>query len=297
MMPRTHRHGCVPLAILASATLVFAVGANAQPPDTSTRAVVAAAAAYVKAYQNQLTSVIADETYTQRIIDQVPRDPEIPPARTLTSEIFFMVAGDGWMTIRDVMAVDGRAREDRPVLEEELKRLPPTQVADSFKTYNSRFNLGRTFRNFNEPTLSLLVLDDEHRSRFSFDRTTLVVRAGGRPIVVLSFTEKQRPTLIRDVTYGPVYSKGELDIEAGSGTIRRARLTASVGPMRVELTTTYEPDERLGIWVPVSFREHYLAGRRRGSLTEREEIVCEATYDNYRRFETSIRIKGAHRRR
>ena len=265
----------------------------------STRAAVGRAAAYVKAYQQQLTSVLADERYTQQLIEQTPSDPKMARVRTLRSELFFMFApaGDAWMAIRDVMEIDGHAIASRPDLREALQVLPAPDVARKFKDYNSRFNLGRTYRNFNEPTLSLLVLDDEHRGRFSFDRKR-VERNGDTTLVTLAFTERERPTLIRDLRHGSVFSKGELIVEAETGRIRKAVLTATIGPVKVQLTTSYAHDTRLDLWVPATFREQYEYGvpannakARFESGAEYEHILCEASYTNYRRFETSVRIK------
>jgi hypothetical protein len=191
------------------------------------------------------------------------------------------------MAIRDVLAVDGRPVAERPDLPEALRTLPPREVAATFKTYNSRFNLGRTFRNFNEPTLGLLVLDEEHRRRFSFDRTRVEL-VDGETLVTLSFRERESPTLIRDRERGRVFSRGQLLVEAGSGRVRRTTLTAKLPGVQVMLTTTYAADARLGIWVPATFRESYEYSIRRD---EREVIECEAAYTNYRRFETSVRIK------
>jgi hypothetical protein len=64
--------------------------------------------------------------------------------------------------------------------------------------------------------------------------------------------------------------------------------------MRLELTTLYAPDERLEMWVPGEFREHYEYGVMPKSLdtqSEYEDIICHAKYTNFRRFETSVRIK------
>ena len=267
--------------------------------EVSTRAIVNRAAAYVKAYQAELTSILADERYTQRLVDQMPYDQTMPRARTMSSELFFMFApaGDAWMAIRDVITVDGHRLANRPDLREALRLLPAAQVARKFKDYNSRFNLGRTYRNFNEPTLSLLVLDDEHRHRFSFDRKK-VERSSDSVLVTLSFRERERPTLIRDLKLGNVFSRGELIVEADTGRIRRAELTARIDPVNLHLTTTYSHDMRLGIWVPATFREQYQYGvasndakARLESGGDYEHVLCEATYTNYRRFETSVRIK------
>ena len=279
--------------ILALAALASA-GA-AQGPDTSTKRIVEAAAAYVADYQRQLTSVIADEIYTQEVVAQSPRDPKMPRIRRLRSEVFFMYAAADhhWMAIRDVMSLDGSPLADRPDLRDAFQRLATREVAAKVTEYNSRYNIGRTYRNFNEPTLSLLVFDERHRPRFSFDRKH-VERQGDTTLVTIAFTEKDSPTLIQDQRRGRVFSKGEFIVEAGAGRIRRTVLTAKSDPLRLELTTTYAPDDRLGILVPTLFRESYEYGsnsRTLDSAPEYERIVCEATYSNFRRFETSVRIK------
>jgi hypothetical protein len=281
-----------------SSTLALALVAGAsasQAPDTSRKAVVDAAARYVGDYQRQLTSVIADEIYTQEIVAQSPRDPQMPRLRRTQGEVFFIYAASNhhWMAVRDVMSLDGSALGDRPDLRDAFQRLSPGDVAARFKEYNSRYNIGRTHRNFNEPTLSLLVLDERHRDRFSFDRKG-VERQGDTVLVTIAFTEKDSPTLIQDQRRGRVFSKGELIVEAATGRIRRTLLTATSDPLHLELSTTYEADERLGIMVPTLFREHYSYGpdsKRFDSPSESERIVCEAKYSNFRRFETSVRVK------
>lgn len=118
---------------------------SAQPGvNVSTRAVVERAEAYVRGYQEQLTSVLADERYVQRVVHQTPSDQSMPRERTMRSELFFMFApaGDGWMAIRDVAEIDGYAVDERPDLRDALRRLPAGEVARKFKDYNSRFNLG-----------------------------------------------------------------------------------------------------------------------------------------------------------
>jgi hypothetical protein len=272
-----------------------AFGAVEQPPDVSTRAVVERAAGYVKDYQQRLTSVIADEVYTQDVVEQVPRDPKMPISRTLQSEVFFMFANANWLAIRDVAAVDGETIPNRRDLLAALRTLPAREVAQAFKESNARFNLGRTFRNFNEPTLSLLVLDDLHRERFSFDRTR-VEQADGVTLVTMSYTEKESPTLIRDLKHGRVFSRGELLVEAATGRIRRATLAARIQDTKVRFETDYKPDERLGAWVPSHFREQYEYGVRTSDAlssdrSDYELIRCDAKYTNYRRFQTTVRIR------
>lgn len=270
------------LALIATGSLQAGTGSDVD-------AIVDAAAAYVRQYQEQLTSVVADEIYTQQVKAQVPLDRGMPPSRTLRSEIFFMFApGHQWMAIRDVRQVDRRPVGDRPDLREALMTLPAVQVARQFKAYNSRFNLGRVSRNFNEPTLSLLVLDDRHRARFAFTRVrTQQVR--GRHLVTVGFRERRGPTLIFNLQGDPVFSSGEITVEPSSGRITRATLSLTIDTVRITLTTTYGEDTRLGIWVPVRFGEHYVDGSKKGPYFE--EIVCEARYTNFHQFEVRTRIR------
>jgi hypothetical protein len=281
----------------AIAALGAAITASApQGPDVSERAVVAAAASYVASYQTLLTSILADEAYVQRIVEQTPFDRDGPRRRETRSEVFFMFAParHDWMTIRDVMAVDGRELRDRRDIREALRTLPPQDVAAAFRADNARHNIGRTFRNFNEPTLGLLALDDRHRARFSFDRRR-VERSGGATLVTLAFAERDRPTLIRDPNGGPVFLEGEAIVEAGGGRVRRVQITGKDEHLRFDLTTVYEPDDRLQIWVPSRFHEEYERGTQppagSTSRVEHERILCDAVYSNFRRFDTSVRIK------
>jgi hypothetical protein len=287
---------CLPW-VLALVVAVSGIGHASQEPDTSTRAVVAAAAAYIANYEQELTSILADELYIQTIVMQIPGDSGMPRVRRTNSEVFFMFApgSHDWMAIRDVMTMDGRDAAERPDIREALRTLPAREAALKFKAYNSRFNIGRTYRNFNEPTLSVLVFDEKHRDRFSFDRKR-VERTADAVLVTIAFRERKSPTLIYDLNRGRVLSTGEVVVEAGSGRIRSAVLRGKIGAMKLELTTTYAPDERLGIWVPAVFREKYEHGENPGSKpiesrTEYEHVTCEARYSNYRRFETAVRIK------
>jgi hypothetical protein len=285
--------------------LVSVTGAQVQSPaprpDTSAAAVVEAASAYVKDYQDQLTYVLADESYVQRILNQAPLDTTMPRSRMLKSEMFFMFAPADrvWMAIRDVIQVDGKPVDQRPDLRASLQLLPAPQVAGTFKKYNSRFNLGRVVRNFNEPTLSLLVLDPRYRDSIKFERKGAPRQMGGATLVTIAFSEIKPPWLIHDLGGRPVFSQGEIVIEAGSGRVRQAVLKAKIGAVQMELTTVYALEARLGMWVPAQFREHYEEGVAVGNARTQlltasgqyEDIACEAKYSNFRKFETVARIK------
>ena len=294
-----------PLAAVFLWLLVPSARTDAQVPvlDLSTRGLVDAAARYVTAYEEQLTSVVADETYTQEVRAQVPEQRGAPRSRSMRSEMFFMFAERQWMAIRDVGEVDGVAVTDRPDLRASLASMPATQVAAAFKRSNSRFNIGLVTRNFNEPTLTLVVLDDDHRERFKFERKSTAKTEDGT-LATIDFVEKSSPTLIRDLRYRSVYSRGSFVVEAGTGRVRRAVLRTQIDALKVELTTDYAADARLGMWVPSVFRERYEQGEELRSSNNRrdlstlpnprreyEHVLCEARYSNYRRFEVETRIK------
>ena len=282
-------------AVLILGAALTPVTITSQEPDTSTGAVVKAASAYIADYQRTLTSVVAEESQEQEVVRRMPADPDAVRLRRTISEVFFMFTPgtNDWMAIRDVISVDARPVADRRDIRGDLETLANHQVAAALKAQNSRFNIGRVTRNFSEPTLCLLVLDARHRQRFKFDRRR-VQRDGDATLVTLAFTEKESPTLIWDATRGKIFSSGEIVVEAGSGRVRETTFRVRSGNINVELATKYTADERLGMWVPASFRESYEGGTNPRALernADYEHVVAVATYSNYRRFQTTVRIK------
>jgi hypothetical protein len=258
------------------------------------------AASYVDEYQRQLEAIVADEIYVQEIRAQVPLDEGAPRSRTIRGEVFFLFAAAEreWMAIRDVKEVDGVPLTGTRDVRATLRTLPAAQVADRMKSYNARYNIGRITRDINEPTLALLVLDATHRDRFRF-KADQPRQAGDRRLVPLSFKERERPTLIRTTAGRPIYTSGELMVEPESGRIWQSTLNASVDALKVQLTTEYSFDQRLGLLLPTVFQERYEQGRpaiSRGSATpgkaaEHEVVVAEGRYSNFRRFEVLSRIR------
>jgi hypothetical protein len=263
-------------------TLLLAMTIIASPAaqDPSLRDVVARAVAYVVDYQRQLSSVIADEEYHQEIRAQSPPDRRSPRSRQISGEVFFMFADGLWMTIRDPLTVDGQPARRQQSLREALRGEDLSALTRDYLFQNSRWNIGRTIRNFNEPTLALQVVDPHQVKRFKFTR-----ESADR----IAFKEKERPTLIQQVDGGPVYSEGHLVLEPQTGRIRRTEFRANVKGVRVTLTTDYVVDAKLGIAVPSVFHETYLRGKP--GKDDHEHIACQAIYSNYRRFDVLTRIK------
>jgi hypothetical protein len=249
--------------------------------DTSLEAVLAKAADYLKEYRDRLTYVMATERSKQTLIGGFAGAAGTD--ETLASDVYFVYipADKVWMAVRDVEIVDGKVIKDRDNVRD-LLNSGQVGAARALKDRNARYNLGTILRNFNEPTLSLLVLDDEHRRRFTFVRQS----ARGNTVTV-SFLEHAQPTLIIDTGGRPAFSSGELTIDAVTGRIERATLKVRLsGGIDSTLTTTYRQDAKLGMWVPAKFEELYTLGGRRP-----EKITSTSTYNDYSRFDVSVRIK------
>jgi len=272
------------LAALSLVTGVAAVAAQ-KAPDLSTRALVAAATTYVVDYETEFKFLIAEEAYTQATFDASGRETRV---RRMTGELFltFIPADAAWIAVHDVAEVDGTPVTDREDLRLLLQKGEFVSVARRVADRNAKFNIGTIGRNFNEPTLPLLILEPKRVKSFSFDRRQIVRDADGTKVTV-AFTERDRPTLIRSARGTPLYAKGELTIDAETGRIERTQIELVDAGILARLTTVYAPDEKLAMWVPVSFTERY--ERTRGH--EREVIMCEARYTNYRRFYVIGRIK------
>jgi hypothetical protein len=279
------------MAIRHLVALALALGMTAAAPagqqkiDLSTRALVAAASKYVAEYETRFKFLIADESYTQATFDHERRETG---RRWMKGELFltFIPADSAWLSVHDFSEVDGEPVEDREDLRALLQKGETVSVVRTVLSRNSRFNLGSILRNFNEPTLALLILEPKRVQRFSFDREEVIRNAGGQTSVRLSFRERERPTLVRDGDNRPVYSRGDVTIDAATGRVERTTIELLDDNVLARLTTTYALDEKVDMWVPVTFAERYERTSR-----DREVIICEAAYTNYRRFEVTARVK------
>jgi hypothetical protein len=200
----------------------------------------------------------------------------------------YVAADRDWIAVHDIAEVNGR-----PVADREDLRLLLSQGAElrgitqKVAARNASFNIGHVFRNFNEPTMALRVLDNEPLRNFSFERRRVAVTADGdATLVTLEFRERGRPTIVRGERQRNLESRGELTIEASTGRVRQTVFEVADGPLRARLETVYAFEPRLDLWVPSTFSERYDLNRP----GEKETVLCEATYTNYRRFVTSGRI-------
>jgi hypothetical protein len=275
------------LSLLALALAAAASAAGPQTPDTSTKGLAKTAAAYVADYQNKMLYVLADEEYTQRTFDQAGN---LMRERLMNGDLWLTFVGTDqhqeWMAVHDVFMVDGDVVPDRKDVRSLISLGQFESVGRELLARNARFNLGGIERNFNEPTLPLLVLEARRLSGFSFDRKSLTT-TGDKISAVLAFEEKDPATLIHDTRGRPVKVKGEFELDADTGEIRRTRLEFKIDAVAGELSTVYRKEEKLDLWVPVTFSERYA----RKTATNFDRIECEAKYTNYRKFGATAKIK------
>jgi hypothetical protein len=284
------------VAVIAGLLLAGAPpGAGQREP--SLREVVGRVGTYVSAYGQQASLFVGTETYRQ---DATGAD-SVAQHRTLVSE-FAIVRSDAlrdaiqsrWVGFRDVVEVDGH-----PIVEHRDRLMQIlTGAAGRFdearrlSEESARFNVGDIARNFNVPTAALFFFQAGNLDRFKFKKRG-VARVDDADAWEIEFHETYHPSLVRMPTGESLPSVGALWVNPADGTVLKTHLQMQgfsyVATARtlatVDVTYARVPD--LGVWLPQTMSEEYSGSR--GASWER--ITGTATYANYRRFETSVRIK------
>ena len=274
------------------AGLLVLVQAVSGPSQERLTQMLANAGQQVRHFEQDFALVISDEDYRQHAGGRSHTD--LPQHRHTRAEMLFIWLPDErvWLTVRNVVNVDGRdVAQSRDRLRsavgepggERLTRL--RRLVDD----SARFNVGRAFRNFNYPTLALAFLDPAVQPRFTF---TLAgrERVGGTDAWKINYVEHASPTVIQGDGADRI-SRGSVWIAIRDNVVVRTRLDLRIPGSESSAVATvevdYAPDAKLAVWVPVKMKETYT--EMTGS-TVVENIGGEATYSNFRRFETSGRI-------
>ena len=240
--------------------------------------------AYVGNYESALAGIVAEERYVQTYSQRV--NPYPAPARLVRRDLrsemgfaWFPTPGT-WFGFRDVLEADGTPVRDRQQRLEQLfvsRTFPSAEQLGRVAAASARFNIGPARRNFNVPTMTLLVASPANQGRFSFELRGYDVVDGVR-VALIAFSETGSPTLItRDGRDWP--SRGMLWVEPESGRIWRTDLQLSDRDIEMRHTTWFARDARLDLLVPVRMREMY------DYLDRSDEYVeALADYSNVRRF-------------
>lgn len=266
--------------------------------------VLARAAAYVDSFERELSAIVSEETYTQRVTNLRPSSaslnaPARPPfqGQTLKSDLLLIRPGDtaGWVHFRDVFEVDGRAVRDRA---ERLTRLflePNDTTDDQIRRIiqeSARYNIGDVQRTINVPLLPLVALEGASQSRFRFRRADSPARAGrdrslpdaptftvSTEVWVVGFEEIARPTMIRSPRGDDIPSRGRFWVEPESGRVLMSELITEDRDVRAQINVSYQSEPLLGLYVPVEMREQYTSGSK---ITT---IDGTAKYGRFRKFQ------------
>ena len=184
---------------------------QAQTPDLESA--LGAAAKYLALYEREVTAVIAQEDYVQRVLNEAR-------VRRLRSDILIIAQEDaGWVELRDTFEVDERPVRDRDERIAKLFMKPnpdALQQARRIAGEGARFNISPSAfplnRTLNVPLTALRFLrgPNQHRSTFQLDRVE-------PSRIVLKFTERTHPRLI--ATDDGAAAIGSFTIEPLSGRV------------------------------------------------------------------------------
>ena len=274
--------------------IAAALALTLQPPaavEPRLTELLARAGQHVRRFEQQFALVISDEDSRQHAGGRTYVGPQ--HRRTQAEMLFLWMPEEAtWLTVRNVLSVDGRqvaGSENRLANAVDAAGAERRTLLRRVIDDNARFNVGRTYRNFNYPTLVLSFFDPTLQPRFTF---ALAGRERVRGIDAwkVTYEERSTPTIIQGNGRDRI-SRGTVWIADGDGVLLKTHLelrsprSESSGWATVDVE--YRRDEKLDLWVPVQMRETFM--EMRGSTVE-ENIGGEAAYSNFRRFETSGRV-------
>jgi hypothetical protein len=259
--------------------IAIAFAASQSLPRTG--AIVTSVTAYVRQYQDDFVQLVADEDVTQRVLNGAA----VTATRQTHGEMFSTFVDDrgGWMSVHDIQTVDGVQVSGRPDVRALLRPASIREIGPRLAAENARFNLGHVSRNFNEPTLALLLFTPAHVRDLSVDRDRVPLTTGAIPLVTLRVRLDRDAPLVRSLA-GRVSTTGTFVVDPVTGRVHQTMVTFDDGRVVATLETTYAVDAHVSAWVPVTFIERY-TDRRTGEVTD-----VTTTLGNYRRFGTSGRV-------
>lgn len=266
------------------------------------------AGAYVKEYGGQASLIVGVEDYSQSVTrapvntlrrragasgraDAMGMEESEVDRRKLVSEFALVrnpAAIGGWLGYRDVIEMDGkRVSTGRDRLQALFRsEVPDLQRARQITDESARYNIGPVSRTLNIPTATLFFFHPTNLPRFTFRRTG-AERVADVDAIVIEFHEQRSPTMIMNASGRDVPGAGTLWVNPVDGAVVRIRLDLEgfdAAGSRGVIDVKYRKDPGLTMWVPASMSEQYSGG----SI---ESATTVATYRDFKRFQTSGRIK------
>jgi VWFA-related protein len=282
--------GTAPVASTGAASTAPTELATPLTTDASAAEIMKHVGAYVEAYGDAASVLVGVEKYTQKSAT-IGRGRTVSRSqRTLTSEMALVrnsSAIGGWLAFRDVIDVDGKAVNDRGARLAALfdGKSPDLEEARRISDESTRFNVGPIHRTFNVPTAMLFFFTPDNLRRFAF-KTRGRELVGGVDATAIDFHETATPTLVMNGAGRDVTSSGTLWIDPTDGHVIKTLVTlkgyaGSSSSAKVEVSYRHLTD--VDMWVPASMQEEY--------STNTGNVTGEAEYADFRRFQTSVKIK------
>ena len=247
------------------------------------RDVVARLDQYLESYEAQLANVVAEETYRQWV-EEGSKASRRTLERTLHSDFALTLTPDGTRRVgyRDTFEMDGVAVRGREERLQQLLASGAVGQAERIADQNARFNLGEWLitRNINVPTFALEMMNARYRDRFKVRRRG-VDTIGGRSGWLLEFREQNELTFVRTPEGHDQPSRVVALVDVQTGEVIRTVLTWE--KLKGSITVLYGHAPGIPVPVPIRMAESYVA--RNGAI-----VGGEASYANFRQFETSVRI-------
>jgi hypothetical protein len=270
--------------IEAAAAVLFLVLTS--PADVASRApsardLASRASEYVRFYDQRVVAIVGEERYEQRSRERVVGRAPDDMSQSARSRLAWVHLPrlDDTVAVREVFEIDGHAVQHSSRLEQLLKA-PAAQLENVVRDLlneSAAYNLASGSRNINFPTFPLVYL-----RTLNLDRSRW--RSAGREgtLTVISFEERRRPTIVRSGAGHNLRARGRFSIDEKTGRIERAEVRLD----GYRLEVSFSPAERLGIWLPFRMEDTYERSGRYHYL----RVDGEATYSDYRRFETEGRL-------
>ena len=276
------------------ATLIVAAflsGSVSAQPRPTVEQLLDRMASYLADYEQQLSSVVADEMFSQRVVytraykngQPVTADDR----RKIESEVAFirLPGGADWLGFRDVRKINGKAINENQLNLADVLASSKDVIAQArtIAIASAEHNLG-VARTTNVPTAALEIIHPRNYKAHAFslkgDDTVRKTR-----VAVLGFNETRRPPLVNSGGQELV-SRGRIWLDPRSGAIWRVEwIYAPPIGSPASLRVDFDMNTALGMMVPVEMHEEFPA---MGGLNSRGDGV--AFYTNFRRFGTGARI-------
>jgi hypothetical protein len=268
---------------MAGAFTIALLTVSAGAQTVRLRDVVARLDDYLQRYDGQLANVVAEETYRQWV-EQGAKSDRVTTSRMLRSDfaLTFTAERGRWVGYRDTFEADGVPVRDRDERLEQLLSTGAVGQAARIAEENARFNLGADLitRNINVPTFALEIMNPRIRDRFRVRRAGADV-LDGRSGWLIEFREQELLTLVQTPEGRDQPSRVVALVDVQSGEVLRTVVTWE--RVKGSITVSYGHAPGIPVLVPIRMAERYVA--RNGAL-----VAGQATYANFRRFETNARI-------